>query len=206
MSRGPVSVLAAGGAISAVTAFVRAGEVPLRALASSPAEFADGRVWLLATSALVADRPAVASIGGFVLVGLVATALCSASVAWTTAVAGHVLSAAAVYLALGVVRVLDPRAFGGALHLPDYGTSAVVAAWIGAIAYVLWSRGRPATAACLVVVSALVGWLCKGSLTVIDTEHAAALAIGAAGMRYLPATRPFRAGIPHLRLRRGCTI
>jgi hypothetical protein len=206
MSRGPVSVLAAAGAISTLTALSRAGQVPLRALASSPAEFADGRVWLLATSALVADRPAAASLGGFLVVGLAATRLCSARVAWTTAVFGHVLSAVTVYLALGLVRVADPRAFAGDVRLPDYGTSAVIAAWIGAIAYLLWSRRRRAAAVGLVVVAALVGWLCKGALTMIDTEHAVALAVGAVGMRYFPARRPLRAGIPHLRLRRGCTI
>ena len=206
MSRGSVSVVAVGSAISVVTALSRAGELPLRSLAASPAEFADGRIWLLATSALVADRPAAASIGGFLVVGLVTTRLCSARVAWTTAVTGHTISAVTVYLALGLVRVADPRAYGGDIRLPDYGTSAVVAAWIGAIARVLWRRRHPAAAVGLVVVAAFVGWLCKGTLTVIDTEHAVALAIGAAGMRYLPATRPLRAGIPHLRRRRGCTI
>jgi hypothetical protein len=44
----------------------------------------------------------------------------------------------------------------------------------------------------LCVVSALVGWLFKSQLTVLDVEHAVALACGIAAMRYgsrLPGAR-----------------
>jgi len=206
MLRSSASVVAATGVISGVTAASRAGLFSVRALAASPATFADGRVWLLVTSALLADRPAAASVLGFFLVGLAAVHLCGPRIAWIAASGGHILSALAVYVALGLARMADPGAAAGVFHLPDYGTSAVIAAWIGAIGYRLWHRGRRPAAVGLVVAAALAGWYFKGSLTVIDTEHAVALAVGMAAMRFLPAARPRRAGIPHLRLRRGCTI
>jgi hypothetical protein len=186
LPRGSASVLVATGVISAGTALTRLGQLPARELAATPASLADGRVWLLVTSALVADRPAFASILGFLAVGLATVWLCGPRVAWIAAAAGHVLSAAAVYLAIGLVRIVEPTAYERVLRLPDYGTSAIIAAWIGAIAFVLWSRGRQASAAGLCVVSALAGWYFKGSLTVLDTEHAVALAVGAAAVGYRP--------------------
>ena len=194
MSRGATSILAATGVISAVTAVSRAGELPVRDLASSPQTFADGRIWLLATSAALADRPAAGSILGFLVVGLAAVHLCGPRVVWLGAAAGHVLSGAVVYLALGLVRLLDPQAFEHVLRLPDYGTSAVIAAWIGAISADLWRRGRPIGAVGLVVVSGLVGWYLKGSLTIVDTEHAVALAFGIAALGLAPALRLPRLG------------
>jgi hypothetical protein len=194
MSRGSASILAATGVVSAVTAVSRAGALPVRELASSPQTFADGRVWLLATSAVLADRPATASILGFLVVGLVAVHLCGPRVVWLAAATGHVLASAVVYLALGLVRLLDPSAFEHVLRLPDYGTSAVIGAWIGAIAADLWRRHHRLGAVGLVVVSGLVGWYFKGSLTVIDTEHAVAVAVGIAAMRLVPALRLPRFG------------
>lgn len=190
VTRGSASVLVtATGLISAVTAAARAGEVPLRTVAATPESISDGRIWLLATSAVLADRPAVASILGFLVVGLAALWLCGARVTWLAAVTGHVLSALIVYVALGFVRLLEPAAFEHLLRLPDYGTSAVIAAWIGAIAYDIWMRKRRMAAVALVVAAALLGWYFKGALTVLDTEHAVALAFGAASMRY--ATVPW---------------
>ena len=194
MSRGTASILAATGAISTVTAASRAGALPARALASSPASFAQGHVWLLATSALLADRPAAASILGFLVVGLAAVRVCGGRVVWLAAASGHVLSGVVVYLGLGLARVLDPSAFEHVLRLPDCGSSAIIAAWIGAIACDLWRRHHRTGAVALVVVSGLVGWYFKGALTVIDTEHAVALAFGVAAMRLLPAVR-----LPRLR-------
>jgi len=173
MARGAVSVLAAAGVISVVTVLSRLEVFSARALASTPESLGEGRVWLLASSALVADRPAVASIAGFLVVGIAAVALCGARVVWVGAALGHVFSAAIVYAAL------DASSFSGVARVPDYGTSAIIAAWIGAIACVLWLRGRRAQAVALCVVSGLLGWFFKGQLTVLDTEHAVALAIGA---------------------------
>ena len=195
MPRGAASVLLATGLITVSTAAARISQVPLRTLAATPQSVADGRVWLLATSALVADRPAFASILGFLAVGMVAVLLCGTRVVWVAAAAGHIFSAAIVYVGIGLVRLTDPRAFESAVGLRDFGTSAIVAAWIGAIAYSLWRRGRHVPAVALCVVSALIGWYCKGTLTVLDWEHLFALGFGAAALRY--------AALLELRLRPG---
>jgi hypothetical protein len=179
-------VLAAGGLISAVTVVGRLGAFPVRSLASTPAAVSDGRVWLLATSALVADRPVIASILGFVLVGLGTLALCGPRTLWASAAAGHVCSAAAVYLAVDLARAADPGAFRGILSYPDYGTSAIIAAWVGASACAIWLRGRRVAAVALCVASALLGWAFKGTLTILDSEHAVALGIGAAAVLWRP--------------------
>ncbi|HZS24654.1 MAG TPA: hypothetical protein VFA30_06650 [Gaiellaceae bacterium] len=190
MSRGSASVLAATGAISAVTAAARAGAVPLRALAATPQAVLDGRIWLLATSAVVADRPAAASILGFLVVGLVVVRLCGPRVAWAAGAGGHVVSALVLYAALGATRLVDPDGVQDLLHLPDFGTSAVIAAWIGAVACVLWQRGRRTEGVALVVVSGLVGWYLKGALDALDAEHVVALAVGAAAVRLRPGRVP----------------
>jgi hypothetical protein len=174
-------VLAAGGLISAVTVLSRLGVVPVRSLASTPAAVSDGRVWLLATSALVADRPAVASILGFAIAGLATLALCGERVVWTAAAVGHICSAALVYV--GVELAHDRRI----LSYPDYGTSAIIAAWVGASACALWLRGHRIAAVALCVASALLGWAFKGTLTVLDSEHAVALAFGVAAMLWTPS-------------------
>jgi hypothetical protein len=192
VSRGSASVLVATGLISGATAATRVGEVPVRSLAATPAALADGRVWLLVTSAIVADRPAAASILGFLAVGLAVVAVCGARVTWAAAAAGHLLSAVTIYVGLGVVRTVDASAYEGVLRQPDFGTSAIIAAWLGALAYTLWSRRARAAAVLLVAAAALIGWYCKGALTVLDTEHAVALTAGVAAARYLPGVRLFR--------------
>jgi hypothetical protein len=183
MARGGAFVLVAAGVISVVTVLSRLEVLSARELASTPESLGDGRVWPLASSALVADRPAVASIAGFVVVGIAAVALCGARVVWVAAVLGHVLSAAIVYAAIDASNV------SGVARVPDYGTSAIIAAWIGAIACFMWLRRRRMRAVVLCVVSALLGWFFKGQLTVLDTEHAVALAIGAATVSWRPQAR-----------------
>jgi hypothetical protein len=109
-----------------------------------------------------------------------------------------VLSAVLVYIGIGLVRLADPTAYQSILNLSDFGTSAMIAAWIGAIAYVVWHRWTRVGAVGLCTVSALVGWYLKGALTVLDVEHAFALAFGVAAMRYAPRLR-----LPVPRLRRA---
>ena len=113
---------------------------------------------------------AVASIAGFAVVGLAAIALCGARVAWIAGVSGHVLSAALVYAVIVLARLHDPTAFHGVFSVADYGTSAVIAAWIGAVAYRLWARDARLLAVTLCVVAGLIGWLFKGALSVLDVE------------------------------------
>jgi hypothetical protein len=199
MTRGAGTVLGATGAISVVTAIDRLDVLPVRLFTSSPQSFEDGRFWLLGTSVLVADRPAVASILGFAVVGLAAVALCGTRVSLLAGVSGHLLSAALVYSLILAARLDDPTAFHSVFSEADFGTSAVIAAWLGAVAYRLWARRRQTLAVALVVVSGLIGWLCKGNLTALDVEHAVALACGILAARgvgalsLLPAGRnPFR--------------
>jgi hypothetical protein len=183
MTRGAGSVLAAAGVISLVTVLTRLEVLSARSLASTPESLSEGRVWLLASSALVADRPALASIAGFVVVGLAAVALCGGRAVWLAAALGHVCSAAIVYAAIDLARSVDPSAFENVVQYPDYGTSAIIAAWIGAIAYRLWTHRMRAGAVALPVLAGLVGWLFKGTLTVLDLEHGFALACGVVAMR-----------------------
>lgn len=185
--------MAVASAVSAVTVLNRLGFVSLRTLASTPHGVANGREWQLLTSAFVADRPAVPSVVGFTIVGIAAVALAGARVLWTAAIAGHLLSTVVVYSVLDVAGVTVTR--------PDYGTSAIIAAWIGVIAFSLWRRGAGFTAVGLCVVAALVGWLLRPGLDVLDTEHAVAFAIGISAAAWVPRLRPVQLRVPPVRRR-----
>jgi hypothetical protein len=158
--------------ISLVTALNRVGVIPLRDLAASPDTVADGRPWLLLTSAFVADRPVLPSIAGFAIVGTGVWLACGRRVLWLAAICGHLVATVAVYAGLDLAGVTMARA--------DFGTSAIVAAWIGALAYWLYARGSGRFAAALCLAAALVGWLLRPELDLLDTEHALALPMGAA--------------------------
>lgn len=173
--------------ISVFTVLSRLDVLPARTLASTPESLHDGRLWLLASSALVADRPTLASIIGFLVVGLAALTLCGGRTVLLIAALGHICSAVVVYAAIDLAQSVDPSAFESIAHYPDYGTSAIIAAWIGAIAYQLWSREKRTAAVVLPVVAALVGWFFQGTLNVLDVEHGVALACGIAAMWPLSA-------------------
>jgi hypothetical protein len=179
MKSGLPPLCAATAAITVVTALNREGRLPLSALAPTPQSFGSGRVWLVATSVFVADRPAAASIGGLFVVGLAVLALCGSRVLWLSAAFGHVGSAVTVYGAMALARAVHPDAFAVVDTLFDYGTSAVIAAWVGALAVRLWGRD-PRLAVVLSVGSGLIGWLLRPDITVLDTEHLVAFALGAA--------------------------
>ncbi len=168
-------------AVSVVTVLTRLGALSLRDFASTPQGVADGREWQLLTSAFVADRPAVPSVVGFTIVGLAALALAGARILWTAAVAGHVLATVVVYAALDAAQVTVSR--------PDYGTSAIIAAWIGVIACCLWRRGAPRAAIGLCVVAAVVAWFFRPQLDILDTEHGVALAVGIGVAVWVPRLR-----------------
>jgi hypothetical protein len=191
-----VAVPAVAVTVSVVTLLNRLGAVSLRDLASTPQGVADGREWQLLTSALVADRPAIPSVVGFTIVGLAALALAGARILWTAAAAGHILATVVVYGALDAAHVTVSR--------PDYGTSAIIAAWIGVIACRLWQRGAPPAAIGLCIVSALVAWLFRPDLDILDTEHAVALAVGVGVAVWLP--RLGRVQLRVLLARRGLLL
>jgi hypothetical protein len=168
-------------AITAVTMLNRVGVIPLHDVASSLPSAQEGRIWLLLTSAFVADRPAVPSIVGFVVVGVAALAFCGSRVLWTSALAGHLLGTVLVYVVLDAANVR--------VTIPDFGTSAMIAAWIGVIAYHVRTRGHGVAPLALCIVAGLTGWLFRPDLDILDTEHVVALALGvgvAAGLPKMP--------------------
>jgi hypothetical protein len=177
---GVLSVGLATGAVAAVTLLNRFGTLPLRDVASTQHAVDEGRAWLLVTSAFVADRPAVPSVAGLFLVGLAALAFCGVRLLWTAAALGHVGGTVAVYAALALAHAADPSLAAHAVAQADYGTSAVIAAWIGLVALGLWRRGAGKAAVGVCVLSGLVGWLFRPDLGVLDTEHLVALGLGIA--------------------------
>ena len=106
-------------AVICVTAASRARLVGLAALASSPRSAGEGKVWLLLTSAFVADKPTAASLLAFAAFAIAVLIACGSRLLWFSAVAGHLGSAVAVYVALATVRAVIPSAFESVLSLPD---------------------------------------------------------------------------------------
>src|SRR5207248_8528850 len=99
-TRGALSVALVSSAVSVVTVSNRFGPLPLRDVAASERAVGEGRVWLLVSSAFVADRPAVASVAGLAIVGLAALAFCSVRLPWAAAAFGHIGGSVGVYVAL----------------------------------------------------------------------------------------------------------
>lgn len=166
-------------AVAVVTGLNRFGVIPLRDLAASPEKVGDGHWWLLLTSAFVADRPVLPSIAGFAVVGAAVWLAYGGRVLWAGAIGGHVVATLAVYAALDVAGVTVTRA--------DFGTSAVIAAWIGSLACWLYARGSGRLAVALCLAAAVVGWLLRPDLDLLDTEHAVALPIGVAVAACVPS-------------------
>jgi dienelactone hydrolase len=180
-----VAALAASavtGVTAAVTAGNRLGDVSVSTLASTPQEIGEGRVWLILSSGLLADRPAVPSLIGFWIVGFAVLLVCSVRVAAEAAVGGHVLSALGVYAVIGLARMVDPQAFASVTRLADYGLSAMIAAWLGAIARVWWSRYPTRLARSLVAMGSVgcagIGLALRPDVTFLDSEHLLAYAVG----------------------------
>jgi hypothetical protein len=89
------------------------------------------------------------------------------------------------YVGLAALRSLDPGSFRAAIAAPNYGVSAISAAWLGAIATTAWtSRCRASSQKAAIVLAcggvALFAWILGGTLTAFDSEHVFAFALGAA--------------------------
>jgi hypothetical protein len=182
LSNRAVGICAVTAAAGVLTAANRSGAVGLSTLAASPRAIAEGKVWLLLTSGVVADRPWLPSLLGFAIVGFGALSVASVRVVVLAALAGQVFGTLAVYGFLGVVRAIDADAYGSLLGLPDIGLSAIIAAWIGIVAQALWRRNRSRRAHILTVIGcvgcALIGFAFRPNLTVLDSEHLVAFALG----------------------------
>lgn len=186
-SIGLAAVFALVLAVSATTSAELAGAISVKAIAASPSEIGEGRWWLLLTSGMFAQSPLVPSLLTFAALAFSTCAICGSRVLWTAAIVGHVWSTLAAYLALELVRLADPNAYELSISAPDYGVSAICAAWIGAIAARAWTRpGRSghgrAVIAALCLGSAVYGWLLRGAppLGVLDSEHVLAFILGVA--------------------------
>jgi hypothetical protein len=161
--------------------------VATSSVAASPSRVADGRVWLLVTSGLLVQRPIVLSLVSFVVLAVLALVVCGPKVLWLGAIIGHVFSTVIAYGLLAVVRLADHTAYSSLLHAPDYGVSAVAAAWLGSIACTAWARrgsslrGKAAVLLSCVAV-ALFAWMVQRHvqkhLTFLDSEHGFAFALG----------------------------
>jgi hypothetical protein len=176
-------VLGAIAVVGAGTAANRLLGVPLASMAATPRAVGEGKLWLLVTSALVADTPWLASLLGFAVVLAVVVYVLPLPQILAAAAAGQFLSTLLVYGVIGGARLVDGYAFGSVVDLQDYGVSALIAAWIGAVAGVAWAgRSHLAVAAgCLVCLA--VGLAFRPTLTFLDSEHVVAFAIGVAVVR-----------------------
>jgi hypothetical protein len=168
----------------AVTAANRAGWIRLTELAATPKAVAEGRIWLLVTSGVVADRPWLPSLLGFALVGFAALSCAHWRVVLLAALAGHVLATLLVYGLLGAAAAADGAAFANLLAQPDFGLSAMIAAWIGVIACAVWRRHASRRAHVLDALGclccALIGLAFRPDVTALDSEHLVAFALGVA--------------------------
>jgi hypothetical protein len=185
-----VGAAAATAIVGAGTAANRLAGVPLSQWAATPRAVGNGKVWLLVTSGLLADKPWLPSLIGFTIVLVVALHVLSVPQVVGAAAFGQIASALLVYGLVGAAHVVDPHLVGSLLGFEDYGLSAMIAAWIGAIAFVGWrkyprTRGRAAVGAgCAVCL--LVGLAFRPHLDFLDSEHLVAFAIGAAVASSIP--------------------
>lgn len=153
-------------------------------LAASPSRVADGKVWLLVTSGLIATRPAELALGSFALLALGAVAVCGPRIFWAATLLGHVGATAMAYVVLGLAHASDPSDYAPLVTRMDFGVSAMQAAWLGAAAAALWlgwarrsvARRTEIFAACAAV--GLVAYLAKPGLSLLDVDHGFAFAIG----------------------------
>lgn len=157
--------------------------MPLASVAATPRAVGEGKVWLLVTSALLADTPWLPSLLGFAVVLAVVVYVLPLRQVLAAAVAGQLVSTLLVYGIIGAARLVDGHAFGSVVDLQDFGFSAMIAAWIGAVACVAWARHShlQVVAGCLVCLA--VGLAFRPTLTFLDSEHIVAFAIGVAVVR-----------------------
>jgi len=169
--------------VSGLTAAERERLIPLSVLAASPHALGEARLWSLLTSALLVQSPLFWSLASFALFGALTLKVCGTRVLLISALAGHVASTLVVYALLDLARTFDPGAFEAVLSSPDYGVSAISAAWLGAVASVSWRApgrtplGRIATALA-VVATALFGLTLRRHVSFLDLEHVVAFCIG----------------------------
>jgi hypothetical protein len=176
---------------------------PTRVASSYERVVGRGELWTLMTSAIVADNPVWISLASFAAIVLVALLVCGGQLFWLAAVAGHVGSAASIYLVMAVLRAVDAGLFTGSLLQPDFGVSTMQGGLLGATAFVLWRRSTTRAGRLLVGAGVagvgLIAWKLHPDPSVLTYEHhvafllgivAARLVLGRAERRIDPAPVP----------------
>ena len=180
--RRAAGVAALTAAAGVATLASRSGWIGLSHLAASPNAVAKGKLWLLLTSGVVADRPWLASLVGFAVVAFAALSVARVRVVVLAALAGQVVATLVVYGFLGLTRAVDHGAFDALMNTPDIGLSAIIAAWIGVCAQTFWRRYHSRRAHILNVLGcigcALIGSAFRPNLTALDTEPIVAFFLG----------------------------
>jgi enterochelin esterase-like enzyme len=150
------------------------------AITLTPSLFAQGKLWLLATSAFLVSSDSLA--GAWLSLGVLAAAIASVRDPgrfWRAAIAGHVGSTVIVYAGVGMVWAADPHAVAGLVDQSDYGISCVCAGAAGAL-FATTSHHR-SQALRLLYPALLVGWLVGVSATsggLALLEHPIAFVLG----------------------------
>ena len=155
------------------------------ALAASPERVREGKLWFLASSAVLVDRPVVLSLLSFAALAVVALVLCGTRTFWWSAFLGQVLATILVYAFIGVARWLVVGAFDSSVASPDYGVSTVCAAWLGSIAALMWRRRGRSTLGKLSIAAScaaigLFAYSVRPDVSVLSSEHLVAFGLGAA--------------------------
>jgi hypothetical protein len=168
-------------AIVCVVALARAatGHPTVATLALTPDELGSGRVWLLATSAVIVNGIALPQVLALAATIVVALRRLGALFVVVVMVAAHV---GATLLAYAVLFVATGDPDGAHNRSFDYGTSAVWLGLVGAVAVALLEPARQGERrAKLVVAAACVCALVGATLfpLMAATEHALAFALGA---------------------------
>jgi hypothetical protein len=109
-------------------------------VALTPAALADGKVWLLVTSALLVSGPAVLELAGVSLSAALLVRRESAAAFWRAAVAGHVGGTLIAYAGVGLLWLADRTTVDGIVNNRDFGVSAV---WLGVLGALFASAWRP---------------------------------------------------------------
>lgn len=166
-----------------MTVLNQTGIVQTRSMASSPESVREGKLWLLFSNGVIVQHPVVLSFVSLVLLAVMAMYICGGPATCLSAVAGHVGSTLLAYSLYGVVRLSSAHAFVDLGSRPDYGVSAISAAWLGVIATTAWERRGRTIRGGLAIITAcaavgLFAWMLRRHVTVVDSDHLFAFAIG----------------------------
>jgi hypothetical protein len=147
-------------------------------VASSPAQIADGQLWLLLSSGLVIDGLPWAQLAVLAGVLVIAVRRFGAVAAWGIALLAHVGATLIAYAGVGLLWLADRSLVAGTVDQPDFGVSVILAGEAGALTAAAPTR-RLAVA--IAAVSAAAFTVAIGTSSALaSAEHALGYALGAA--------------------------